>query len=162
MMSNELPRMSDASGALASRFVMLAQKTSWLDREDFELEGRLLAELPEILAWAIQGHKDLEQAGRFTTPTSAKELAQELADIASPMAAFVRDECITGEGREIAVDALYAMWEQYCEEEGRTQYVGDKAGLGQRLRSVVPDIKKVRRRDNLGGRYFIYTGISGN
>jgi putative DNA primase/helicase len=161
LMSNELPRMSDSSGALASRFIMLSQTNSWLNREDHELEGRLLDELPGILSWAIQGYKNLQAAGRFETPDSAKDLADELADIASPIAAFIRDECVIGEGREIAVDALYALWEQYCEDEGRTQYVGDKAGLGQRIHSAAPGIKKIRRRDDMGRRCQTYVGISG-
>lgn len=63
IMSNELPRLSDASGALASRFLVLTMTNSFYGKEDLELANRLLAELPGILNWARGGYLRLRERG---------------------------------------------------------------------------------------------------
>ncbi len=60
IISNELPRISDASGALPSRFIMLVLKKSFLGHEDHGLTSRLLGELPGILNWSLAGLDRLE------------------------------------------------------------------------------------------------------
>ena len=45
VLTNELPRLVDASGALAKRFLVLTMQQSFLGREDHGLTGKLLAEL---------------------------------------------------------------------------------------------------------------------
>ena len=51
LITNEVPRLADASGALASRMLILKLTRSFLGKEDRGLTGRLLAELPSILLW---------------------------------------------------------------------------------------------------------------
>ena len=46
VISNELPRLADASGALVSRFVLLLLTESFYGREDHDLTTKLLGELP--------------------------------------------------------------------------------------------------------------------
>ena len=48
LLTNELPRLVDASGALAKRFLILTLENSFYGREDPTLTGQLLAELPGI------------------------------------------------------------------------------------------------------------------
>ena len=59
LLSNELPRLSDVSGALAGRMIILRLSESWYGREDHGLFMRLEAELPGILLWAIEGWRRL-------------------------------------------------------------------------------------------------------
>src|SRR6266566_22116 len=68
LISNELPRFGDASGAIASRFVVLTLSRSWLGAEDKELTSKLLGELPGILGWALDGMESLMGLGRFKEP----------------------------------------------------------------------------------------------
>ena len=63
-LTNEFPRFSDASGALAGRFVILRLIESFYGREH-GLTKRLLNELPGILNWAIEGWKRLHERGHF-------------------------------------------------------------------------------------------------
>ncbi len=56
VMTNELPRLTDNSGALANRFVVLMTQRSFLGQEDHELQSRLEREYPGILNWALQGY----------------------------------------------------------------------------------------------------------
>ena len=52
LMTNELPRIGDTSGALASRFVVWTLTRSWLGREDPHLFHRLVGELPSMIGRA--------------------------------------------------------------------------------------------------------------
>jgi putative DNA primase/helicase len=68
ILTNELPRIADASGALASRFVVLLLTKSFLGKEDLTLTDKLLTELPGILNWSLAGLERLRQRGRFNMP----------------------------------------------------------------------------------------------
>src|SRR5690606_11253112 len=49
LVSNELPKFIDASGALARRFMVLGTQATFLGREDTELTAKLAPEVPQIL-----------------------------------------------------------------------------------------------------------------
>src|SRR5262249_23248106 len=65
VITNELPKLGDASGALAGRLIALRLGRCWFGNEDHTLTDRLLTELPGILLWAIEGWKRLRDRGRF-------------------------------------------------------------------------------------------------
>jgi hypothetical protein len=65
MLTNELPRLLDNSGALANRFIVLVLERSFYGREDPALANRLLGELPGILNWAMEGYRRLRARGHF-------------------------------------------------------------------------------------------------
>ena len=54
ILSNELPRLGDAAGAMAKRFVLLKLTTSFYGRENPRLTDEVLPELPSILLWALR------------------------------------------------------------------------------------------------------------
>ena len=70
IMSNELPRLHDTSGALVSRLIILRFTQSFYGQEDPELTNKLLAELPGILHWAIVGWKRLKQFGALCSASN--------------------------------------------------------------------------------------------
>ena len=67
-LTNEIPRLCDASGALAGRFMVLKFTESFYGREDKILTKKLTGELPGILNWAIEGWKRLRERDRFLQP----------------------------------------------------------------------------------------------
>lgn len=143
IISNELPRFGDASGAIASRFVMLTLERSWLGRENTHLTGELLSELPGILNWALDGLDRLQTRGHFIEPASSRDAVVALADLVSPVAAFVRDRCHrTG---EVPADELYAAWKLWAEENGHR--LSSTQTFGRDLRAVIPGLRMVRPRD---------------
>jgi len=159
VLSNELPRLSDTSGALASRFVLLLLENSWYGREDHNLTERLLTELPSILNWAIAGWQRLFERGHFVQPTSAKEALEELEDLTSPIGAFVRDRCMVGPGSEVLVDHMYEAYKTWCDDQGRS-YPGTKQTFGRDLRAAVPGLKTAQHREPDGRRERYYEGIA--
>jgi putative DNA primase/helicase len=155
--SNELPQLGDASQAIAGRFVPLLLTRSWLGHEDHELENQLRAELPAILNWSLDGLERLATQGRFTRPPGADEAMVALQDLASPVAAFVRDRCLRGPELAVGVDDLYAAWKTWTEDNGHGR--STKQVFGRDLRAAVPGLRIVRPRDD-GGRERVYQGVA--
>jgi putative DNA primase/helicase len=157
ILTNELPRIADASTALPSRFIVLPLTRSFLGCEDHALTYRLLAELPGILNWTLDGWHHLDQRGHFLQPASGADLIQELEDLSSPVATFVRDRCTVAPGATVACSTLYGAWSAWCEAQGRDN-PGTAQTFGRDLRAVVPGLKVVRPRDS-DGRARNYDGI---
>jgi putative DNA primase/helicase len=157
IISNELPRFGDASGAIANRFVVLALTESWLGREDRQLEPDLVAELPGVLNWALEGIDRLAEHDRFIEPDSSKDAVIALADLVSPVAAFVRDRCVRGPGMEVACKALYDDWKRWAEDNGHRG--GSNQTFGRDLRAVIPALRNRRPREDDGDRSRAYVGV---
>jgi putative DNA primase/helicase len=143
LLTNELPRMTDASGALAGRFVMLRLTQSFYGREDTELTDRLCQELPGILLWAIDGWVRLRERGHFVQPASVADAVRDMEDLASPVMAFVRDCCVVGPDQRAWVDELYQAWKGWCEREGRA-LATTKQVFGRDLCAAVSSINTRR------------------
>jgi putative DNA primase/helicase len=144
LMSNELPRLGDASAAVIGRIVLLPLTRSWLGKEDFTLEDKLRGELPGILNWALDGLRRLtiENGNRFTRVPSAADAITMMQDLASPVGAFVRERCKLDSGAEIAVDDLYDEFKAWCEANEYPK--SPKAHFGRDLRAACPSVRKGR------------------
>ena len=145
ILSNELPRFGDASGAIANRFVVLAMHKSFLGQENTLLTAELSAELTGILSWSLDGLDRLTRKGRFTEPQSSVDSVLALQDLVSPVAAYVRDRCEVGIGHEVAVAGLFADWRTWCDDNGHKP--GSVQTFGRDLRAVIPHLRIQRPRD---------------
>ena len=154
-MTNEFPRLNDASGALAGRFVILRLTTSFYGKEDTGLIDRLLPELPGILNWAIEGWQRLRERGHFAMPSSVRDVVQEIEDLSSPVSAFVRESCTVGPAHRVDVESLYSAWKRWCESQGR-HAISTKQTFGRDLAAAIAGI--TRRRGS--GMQPFYEGIS--
>ena len=139
VLSNELPKFKDSSGAIANRLLILQMTSSFLGREDRTLDRRLRAELPGILAWALDGLDRLNRNGRFTVPESSEDAANLMMDLASPVSAFVRECCARKPKENVTADRLYEAWKLWAEDNGH--HGGAKSTFGRDLRAVVPELK---------------------
>jgi putative DNA primase/helicase len=158
ILTNELPSLSDSSGAFASRFVVLKLTTSFYGREDQLLTDKLLEEATGIFTWALEGLDRLTERGYFLQPASAQETVDELLDLASPIAMFVRERCVLGPEHEIAVERLFRAWRSWCEDKGYDR-PGSVQTFGRDLRAVIPSLTVPRPRAG-EGRERRYRGIA--
>ncbi len=138
-LSNELPKLRDSSGALSNRMIILKLTESFLGREDTTLTDRLLGELPGILLWATTGRIRIQQQGHFTQPDTSKEMAQELYDLSSPVGAFIRECCETGDNCQIPKKVLYDKYAEWCKSKGQEE-IEDDATFGRNLRAALPTL----------------------
>ena len=162
IMSNELPRLSDASGALASRFLVLTMTKSFYGQEDRGLGNRLLTELPGILNWARVGYLRLRERGYFVSPASAREAVEELEALGSPIAAFIKERGTVAPGLRIAADDLFEAWKGWCEANGRRE-AGTVQSFGRDLRAAVAGLRITQPR--VGGvqvRHYEGIALQGN
>jgi putative DNA primase/helicase len=148
LLTNELPRIGDVSGALAKRFIVLALAKSFYGEEDLGLYDRLLPELPGILNWALEGRDRLYERGHFIQPASAAELMQEMADLGSPEATFLRECTRVERGALVSHKALFEAWKTWCAENGR-DHVGTLQSFGRNIRAALPAGVTTKR---VGGR----------
>lgn len=131
IMTNELPRLQDASGAVASRFVPLVMQNSFLGREDPALFEALVPELPGILTWAIEGWRRLRARGHFDLPEASREAIADIHDLGSPPAAFLRECCELAGDAQTPKEEIWRAWKAWCEE--RDQRPGDPRHFGAQL-----------------------------
>src|SRR5258708_26076095 len=89
--SNLTPSFDDASGVIASRFIVFRLTETFYGREDRALEGKLLAELPGIFNWAMEGLRMLREDREFKLLPQTEEDAQRMRDRASPALAFANE-----------------------------------------------------------------------
>jgi len=158
IMTNELPNMRDASGAILSRLILLRMTRSFHGKEDRHLETRLLQELPGILKWSIDGWRMLHQAGHFVQPASGQELIMDMQDLSSPISAFIRDCCEEGDGFAVPISLLFDAWRDWCHRHGR-DHVGTQQSFGRDLRAAVPKLDTSQPRRPDGSRERVYRGI---
>jgi putative DNA primase/helicase len=155
IISNELPQLGDASGAIAARFIVLTMTRSFLGKENHALTDQLLEELPGILRWSLDGFDRLMKNDRFTVPQASSDAVLALQDLVSPVSAFKRDEC--QDGGEVACKQLYAVYREWCDENGHKPR--SEQGFGKDLRSVFPALRVTQPRTE-EGRERVYVEIS--
>ena len=144
MSSNELPHLDDPSGAMASRFVILTLRESFIGREDLDLESKLAPEMSGILNWAIEGRRRLLKRGRFVQPASGAASVEQMAELSSTVAKFLRECCNIGPQYQVPKDELYRAWQTWCATNGEKP---THSGLfGRDLIAAEPNIKSVKSR----------------
>ncbi|MFZ1425343.1 MAG: phage/plasmid primase, P4 family [Geminicoccaceae bacterium] len=159
ILTNELPRIADASGALASRFVVLTMRESFFGREDHGLTDRLIAELPGILNWAAAGWKRLAERGHFVMPRSSADAVQDIESLSSPILAFLRSCCEVRPGAEVECSELFERWCGWCKSEGR-DHPGTAPSFGRDLKAAVAGVEVQQpRRGELRVRVYAGVGI---
>ena len=157
IVTNELPCLRDASGAITSRLLVFARTTrNWLGDEDPALIDDLLGELPGILIWSLEGLRRLWQRGHFVQPRSGQPLAVAMGQLASPLQAFLQDRCVVEPEALVPRTALYAQWERWCTENGIA--AGGPEKFGRQLRAAIPTIEDSHPRVN-GQQVRCYCGV---
>jgi putative DNA primase/helicase len=158
ILTNELPRLTDSSGALASRFIMLVLTKSFYGEENPKLTDELLTEAPSIFNWALVGLDRLTERGYFQMPDSSKEAIQQLEDLASPVGAFLRERCEIVADGEVEIGMLWESWKEWCIVDNRSP--ATKGTFGRDLRAAAPTIRRGRPRPTNGeDRPYVYLGI---
>jgi P4 family phage/plasmid primase-like protien len=119
LISNEMPKLKDTSGALASRMIIFQTRGSFYGREDrYLFRDKIKPELPAILLWALEGLRRMRNRGPIAEPACSIEARQQLAREGSPILAFVQ-ECLTLDPvAVVSKDSLYAAYLVYARDNG--------------------------------------------
>ena len=137
--------------------MLLPLTRSWLGKEDHDLEQRLHKELPAILNWALAGLERLAcNHNHFTRLESADEAIIAMRDLASPVAAFVREKCDINAAKKVEVERLYGAYKTWCEFNEHPK--ATMQIFGRDLRTAVPSVRRTRPRTD-SDRHYVYVGI---
>lgn len=158
VMSNDSPKFSDSSGALAGRMIHVKFTQSFLGREDPSLTEKLKEELSGILNWALEGLARLTERGRFEVPKSSYDVDHEVQELSSPEKTFIED--YTEVGGEVLVDDAYAVYRTWCLDNGQ-EHIPTKIGFSRNLTSAVAGtgVEIKRRRTETGQRERYIVGL---
>jgi len=118
--SNGLPRVNDDSPGFWARCKTIPFSVSFLGREDVNLKSKLLAELPSVLHWLIEGARLYLQDGLVETKAVTKAVAQYRADSDSVLAfinEFVSEETVTQE-ESVSRAEFYSRYKRFADDAG--------------------------------------------
>ncbi len=156
---NDRPKFSNASTALAGRMEQLQFRVSFYGREDAGLEKRLLAELSGIFNWALEGWRRLlRNEKRFTQSDLGRAAKEEVERSASPVTAFVRDECVLRGGEKVELDELHRAYVRWRTAE-RLEGTVPVAAFSRNLQSSFPMVSTARVGSARIGRTQVAHGI---
>jgi putative DNA primase/helicase len=77
VIANQPPIMEDPSGAIGHRIIALETKRSWAGQEAPHLTDKLMAELPGILRWSMEGWRRLHDRGHFKQPSASQHIVEQ-------------------------------------------------------------------------------------
>jgi putative DNA primase/helicase len=149
LISNEMPTLKDASGALASRMITYRTRTSFYGREDRHLfENKIRPELPAILLWALDGLRRMRQRGPIAEPACSIEAREELAREGSPIMSFVQ-ECLTLDAAAtVDKNVMYSAYLDFAHHNGLR--ASDKSWFYRNLDTATASKVKAERVKNGG------------
>ncbi len=160
ILSNEVPRLPDASGAFANRIIALRMRRSYLGREDLRLASELHGELAGIFCWAIEGLVRLREDHVFTLPDAGVETREAMQEYGSPVGTFVADCCDLDRGHTMALSDLFQRWRTWCSDAQLE--TGSLPLFARDLYAAFPDLETSRRRSASGSRVTWVRGIRSN
>jgi P4 family phage/plasmid primase-like protien len=130
--ANELPRTLDR--ALVRRLAILTCPHAVpVEKQDQRLRGRLLAELPQIAWWAVEGAQRLVRRGHYVLPESAGSAAKEWTTDSDSAAGFA-EALLRRSASATSMRTIYARYRTWCEESGHRAMAASE--LGKRLRGL--------------------------
>lgn len=118
---NGLPRFNDTSLGLYRRFIFIPFNAKFEGKnDDKQLEQKLVAELPGIFNWALEGLKLLEEEGSFHETEGTKESMENFKLEGSSVSQFVSEWFLPGERNdpELDLEILFSMYTTFCQESG--------------------------------------------
>lgn len=162
LVSNDLPKLDDASGALADRLLVIKMTKSFYDREDHDLADKIKAEMPAILGWCIQGWDSLYQRGRFAEPASGRDVRLQIKHLGAPVAMFVDTCCVRNSDDFTPSDLVYAAFRARQELGGVRNIITEVTfGRGMASLGIENEPRTVRLPGGLKGeRKNCYIGVT--
>jgi len=125
--TNHLPHTRDFSEALFRRAILVEFPRTFAEHErDVNLSKHLMAELPGVLNFALEGLKELLTQQAFSVPQSSNELAKGWRQEADQAAQFVDECCERHPLKTVTSNELYREFEIWAGHAGITRKLNRK------------------------------------
>ncbi len=96
--------------------------------QDKRLREKLLDEAPGILAWAVEGCLAWQQDG-LGEPQEVRDATAGYRAEMDVLGAFLEDRCVVHERAQVTAKALYAAYQEWCDETGEKPLTQKAVGL---------------------------------
>jgi putative DNA primase/helicase len=137
LIGNAPLQVRDGSGALLARLIALRCKVSFQGREDTTLTDKLLAELPGIFNWALDGLLWVRAMGVIEQPESARDLVEVIREVGNPIGEFLAEHCELGPRLTCTKKEVWSAFELWASEHG-VQYTGSLPHFFKDLYEAAP------------------------
>lgn len=119
--SNRIPQFADIDFGLKRRIKIIPMLRTFQQHEkDLNLTKKLLAEMPGIIGWAIDGAKRMMANNwQFTKSDALDNMMLDLQTETSSVIEFIRYNYEEVEGEYISYEDLYTSYKFWCDENGR-------------------------------------------
>ena len=116
--TNHLPKVEDDSEGFwrRMRLVPFERQFRGADRDN-DLEDKLTAELPGILAWAVRGAVEWFARG-LQAPQKVLMATLQYRQSSDPLADFITERCVIGKEQRCGAGELYKAYLAWCESQG--------------------------------------------
>lgn len=121
--TNHRPEIRGTDHAIWRRVRLIPFNTTFHDPgkgdpvKDSRMEEKLTAELPGILAWAVQGCLAWQRDG-LTIPDAVRAATDEYREQQDTLAAWLGECCIVKRTTDAKAADLYASYSEWCEANG--------------------------------------------
>jgi putative DNA primase/helicase len=123
------------------------------EEQDRNMAGKLRAELPGILAWAVKGCMEYQREGLRPPPDVLAATDAYRAD-SDVLGAFITERCATGADEWITKDELFRNYVSWCEASGESSISKHRFGGRLSERDGIAD-----DRDHNRGRFWRGIGL---
>jgi putative DNA primase/helicase len=118
MAVNHKPQVRGNDNAIWRRIRLLPfEQTIPPAEQDKKLPEKLRAELPGILAWAVEGCLEWRREG-LKAPEEVRKATGRYRSEMDVIGAFLKDCCEEGAEHDVAAKDLYARYKTWCDENG--------------------------------------------
>lgn len=151
--TNHKPTIRGADYAIWRRIHLIPFEVQIKEKDrDRELLGKLKAEAPGILAWALKGLAEYQKIG-LNEPEAVKNSTSEYREEQDVVGQFLNAKCIMRHDGKAAGRALYQGYRQYAAESGEREPMTEKR-FSQCLVGR-PGLQKAR-----GGSGMMWSGVA--
>ncbi|WP_120520504.1 DNA primase family protein [Arthrobacter celericrescens] len=118
MVANHLPKTSGNDEAVWKRLkVVPFEVVIPAAEQDPRLDEKLGLELEAVLAWIVAGWQEYRRLG-LADPDKVRARTAAYRDDSDGLALFIMDNCVTGDGANVPLDALWRAWERWANAAG--------------------------------------------
>jgi putative DNA primase/helicase len=125
---NHKPVIKGSDNGIWRRINMIPFTVQIPDAEkDEQLKDKLRAELPGILAWAVQGCLDWQRDG-LKPPAEVKAATAAYRAESDALSAFIKECCTENINHKVRFDSLYSAYKSWCERNNERAESGRQFG----------------------------------
>jgi putative DNA primase/helicase len=156
LVTNHRPSIPEQSEAIWRRVKLVPfEVTIPRNERDPMLQGKLLAELPGVLAWIVRGARRYLAEG-LDPPDAIEDATESYRDDENAVGRFITERCEIGPYTE-PPSVLYASWKDWCIQNGEDD--GSLISFTRRLSELRDETGKERFPTDRAGKVRVRRGL---